>query len=253
MDSRTTASYFRRIRAGGWLATSTVRVCPGYAPGVAVLERESQLAELETALDSAGAGRGSLVLVTGEPGAGKTTLLREFAALIAPRRVVWGLCDDLVTPRPLGPLRDLLGQLGVSTEPEPNVLDTVVTKLSRPHGPTVAVIEDAHWADAATIDVVRFLGRRVGHLPALFVVTFREDEVPPTTRCAGPLAPSGRPTSGTYGCPRCPVAGSPSWPAATTSTRCTTSPVATRSMSPRYSPPRKRPCPPRFGTRSWLG
>jgi DNA-binding CsgD family transcriptional regulator/tetratricopeptide (TPR) repeat protein len=50
----------------------------------------------------------------------------------------------------------------------------------RANGPSVVVLEDLHWADAATLDVLRLLGRRVDSVPALVVVTYRDDELPRT-------------------------------------------------------------------------
>ena len=52
-------------------------------------------------------------------------------------------------------------------------------------GPTICVVEDAHWADEATIDVLTFLARRMETVPALLVVSFRDDEVGPDHRFAG--------------------------------------------------------------------
>ena len=75
-----------------------------------LLEREDQLAALAAARDEAAAGRGSAVLVSGEPGIGKTALLTRFAGeLDGGTRLSWGNCDDLAIPRPLGPFRDIAG------------------------------------------------------------------------------------------------------------------------------------------------
>jgi DNA-binding CsgD family transcriptional regulator/tetratricopeptide (TPR) repeat protein len=150
------------------------------------LERHAQLGGLEAALRDASAGRGSVVLVSGEAGAGKTALLQEFVARCAASvRVLMGLCDDLRTPRPLGPFRDMALEAGgrlqqvVEAGSVAELPDALVEELARPPHPVVGVIEDGHWADEATLDVVRFIGRRIGRLPALLVVTYRDDEVPP--------------------------------------------------------------------------
>jgi predicted ATPase len=72
-----------------------------------LLERDGELDVLGAALDSAAAGRGSVVFIFGEAGIGKTSLLRSFLTRARVRaRVLSGACDDLMTPRTLGPLRD---------------------------------------------------------------------------------------------------------------------------------------------------
>jgi predicted ATPase len=73
-----------------------------------LLERETQLGELQAALEQAESGRGTTVLVAGEAGIGKTWLLQAFAGRVADRaRVLLGTCEDLLTPRMLGPFRDM--------------------------------------------------------------------------------------------------------------------------------------------------
>lgn len=150
-----------------------------------LLERHTQLAELRAALRAAGSGHGALVLVAGEAGAGKTAIVEQFVREHAGgRRVLWGLCDDLLTPRPLGPFRDMAAQVGGELQrisksgPVAKLLDAMREEMVRPPHPVVAVVEDAHWADAATLDALRFLGRRIGRMRALLIVTFRDDEVP---------------------------------------------------------------------------
>lgn len=115
--------------------------------------------------------RGALVLVAGEAGIGKTALLRAFCAG-ADARVLQGACDPLHTPRPLGPLLDILGE-----EPGPSDAFAALAGELRRRAPSVVVIEDLHWADEATLDLVRLLGRRVETLPALVVATYRDDEL----------------------------------------------------------------------------
>jgi DNA-binding CsgD family transcriptional regulator len=153
---------------------------------MALLERGEPLALLGSHWAEARAGRGLVVLVSGEAGIGKTSLIREFVrAGVGEARVLTGACDALSTPRPLGPLVDIAAALpgelaraiagGASLG---DILAALHAELSRPR-PTVLVVEDAHWADTATIDVIRFLVRRVGPTRALVVVTYRDDEVGP--------------------------------------------------------------------------
>ena len=79
----------------------------------ALLERESVLAELEHCLRSAARGAGRVVLLRGEAGVGEGAVFRHYiAGLHGERvRVLCSSCDPLATPRPLGPLIDMLAQL----------------------------------------------------------------------------------------------------------------------------------------------
>jgi hypothetical protein len=126
---------------------------------------------------------GPLVLLAGEAGSGKTTLLRELCSERGGLRSLGG-CDALDTPRPLGPLPDVVaaegGQLGAVVEEEGASPSRVAGALAddlRRRSPTILVLEDLHWADEATLDVVRLLARRLDSLPVLVVVTYRDDEI----------------------------------------------------------------------------
>jgi DNA-binding CsgD family transcriptional regulator len=165
---------------------------------VALLEREPQLAALDAAF-AATASAGCVVLVAGEAGIGKTALVRAFAER-APHaaRVVWSRCDDLVVPRPLGAVRDLAEQaapaLGAALRGgrRAELLEAVRAELARVPG-TVWIVEDVHWADGASLDVLAFLGRGIEDLAALIALTFRDDELPadhPLHRVLGALAPA---------------------------------------------------------------
>jgi DNA-binding CsgD family transcriptional regulator len=147
-----------------------------------LLERFECLSKLDSSL--AGVvrrGRGCLVLVDGEAGVGKTSLVRSFCAEHGGSvRVLWGTCDALFTPRPLGPLFDIaeatggdLEDLVASGARAHEVVATLAREL-RTRAPAVLVLEDVHQADGATLDVLRLLGRRAGGLAALIVVTYRD-------------------------------------------------------------------------------
>jgi predicted ATPase len=146
-----------------------------------LLERDAELRRLRAALDRAGRGHGSVALVSGEAGIGKTSLVRELAAAAPGRvRALVGVCDDLATPRTLGPFRDMAraggGPLTAALEAGPDrdrVLDALHRELAG--RPTLLVVENLHWADDATLDVVRWLAWRIPELPCLLVLTYRDD------------------------------------------------------------------------------
>jgi DNA-binding CsgD family transcriptional regulator/tetratricopeptide (TPR) repeat protein len=146
-----------------------------------LLERDAQLASLDEALASAAAGHGKLVFVGGEAGVGKTALVRRFCVRSRrSARAAWGACDALFAPRPLGPLADVAaeigGELAVLVDRGARaheVLGAVLAELNR--RPTVLVLEDLHWADDATLDLVRLLGKRIHATRGLVLVTYRAD------------------------------------------------------------------------------
>jgi DNA-binding CsgD family transcriptional regulator/tetratricopeptide (TPR) repeat protein len=127
-------------------------------------------------------GTGSLALVSGEAGIGKTSLVRALCDR-SDVDVLWGACEPLFTPRPLGPFVDLAEDAGgalaarVQEVSGPSDLASALVQELRRRGPVVLVVEDLHWADEATLDVVRMLARRVESLPVLLVLTYREEGV----------------------------------------------------------------------------
>ena len=149
------------------------------------LERAVELSALGERLEAVGlSSRGQLVLVGGEAGVGKTTLLRHFCdAHSRSARILWGGCDALFTPRPLGPLltvaHDSGGELEALVESGAmphEVVAALAHELSA-RSPTVFVLEDVHWADEATLDVLTLLARRIETVPALVVSSYRDDEL----------------------------------------------------------------------------
>ena len=171
-----------------------------------LLEREHELTLLaETLATVRGAGSGgALVLVHGEAGVGKTALVSRFVEEAATsRRVLWGACEALFTPRPLGPFLDIAEAAGgdlaacVAGGALPHeVASALVRELDDGSGP-ILVVEDAHWADEATLDVLRLLSGRLAELPALVVVTYRDDELErthPLRTLLGDLATTSKPT-----------------------------------------------------------
>jgi DNA-binding CsgD family transcriptional regulator len=151
-----------------------------------LLEREAEFARLDSALVDAAAGGGSVVLLFGEAGIGKTSVVRAFLNAASGRaRVLAGACDDLLTPRMLGPLRDAargaaagpLAAAAAAGGDRDAVLSAAIEELSDLRRPTVLLVEDVHWADEATLDVLRYVGRRIGGLPAVLLLTYRNNEV----------------------------------------------------------------------------
>jgi DNA-binding CsgD family transcriptional regulator len=171
-----------------------------------LVERHVPLQELKAAWHSA-TSQGCLALIHGEAGIGKTSLVAHFVAHFAeqlrqrkeePARLLWGACDDLFTPRPLGPLHDMAGQLSgtlsrLLQEKADRSLLFAACLSEFQSQPTIAVIEDIHWADEATLDLLKYLGRRIHFTQTLLIVTYRDDELSPQhplRRLLGDLATS---------------------------------------------------------------
>jgi ATP/maltotriose-dependent transcriptional regulator MalT len=148
-----------------------------------LLERSAQLAAFAERLGAMRTDRrGRLLLVCGEAGIGKTALVRAFCDGLGSVRVLWGGCDALRTPRALGPLVDVAEQTGgelAVVVGRGGAAGAVVTALALElrRAPTVLVLEDLHWADEATLDVLRIVARRIEALPALVLATYRDDEL----------------------------------------------------------------------------
>ena len=153
--------------------------------GPALLERGPVLDDLLEAVAAAGTGRGGAALVTGEAGIGKTSVVRALrASLDHGVRVLAGACDDLLSPRALGPLREAAagttGPLAAALAgDQPDAVPGAAVAELAAWRPTVLIVEDLHWADDATLDVLGHVARRLADLPALLVLTFRDEEVPP--------------------------------------------------------------------------
>jgi DNA-binding CsgD family transcriptional regulator/tetratricopeptide (TPR) repeat protein len=165
-----------------------------------MLEREAELSVLADAVQAAATGRGSVVLVFGEAGIGKSSLVEALRArLPAEGRMFVGYCDDLATPRTLGPFRDLVGSVGAELSSavtdghdRDRLLSALRAELDWREHPAVLVIEDVHWADDATLDALRYLIRRIGDLPAVLVLTYRDDEVSREHALTGLLGQASR-------------------------------------------------------------
>jgi len=164
-----------------------------------LLEREAQLKSLGDALSRAKNGEGCIALVSGEAGIGKTSLVEHFLQEQTNSwRILRGACDSLFTPRPLGPLRDiamqtkgsLLRQLQTESDPFEIFASCLIEVSAQP---TIVVVEDVHWADEATLDLLKYLGRRIRQTMSLMILTYRDDEIGtdhPLRRLLGDLGSS---------------------------------------------------------------
>ena len=179
--------------------------------------RADELRRLEAALAAAAEGRGSTVLIAGEAGIGKTRLASELAerAREAGATVLSGRCIDLVGSglpylplvealRPLrrspalanvgGSLRELsrlvpeLSEPGMPMPPAVGGPDSQLRLLEETRdvlervgaeAPVVLVLEDLHWADGSTLDLVAFLAHAARAQRMLVVATYRSDEIEP--------------------------------------------------------------------------
>lgn len=154
-----------------------------YDLAMALVEREAAFAALDECAERAKAGRGGLALVVGEAGAGKTAFVEAFVARRPDHiRLLWGSCDPLPTPRPLGPIVDASTELAPTTrsvihdaEHAYDIFDAVFDDIAAT--PSIVVIDDLHWADQGTVDLLRFVLRRVQRSRSLLILTARNDEV----------------------------------------------------------------------------
>lgn len=150
-----------------------------------LLEREQFFGQLEAILDEVAAGSGQCVLVSGEAGIGKTSFVERFAEAHRKRAgLLWGACDALFTPRPLGPLYDIAHQIRGNLltlleeeAPRTSIFSAFLDHMEQSPSPSVTVIEDVHWADEATLDLLKFLGRRIHRVPSMLIVTYRDDQI----------------------------------------------------------------------------
>lgn len=142
---------------------------------------------------------GKVVLLSGEAGFGKTSLLRAALDTLDHKwRVLLAVSEPLDVPAAFTPLYDLITELPAELQHDirfgagrmpvfSGMLDLV--KNDR----VVLVLEDVHWADEATLGLVRYLGKRMGSTQSVLIVTFRSEEInvnPPLRLVVADLGPS---------------------------------------------------------------
>jgi predicted ATPase len=154
-------------------------------PAEDLIERTTALASMVHAVAQAAAGEGRCIVVSGEAGIGKTRLIGALREQVGqPLRWLQAGCDALHTPRPLGPLVDLAASFPLvladalhAGRTYNGLFPSLLTWLRRSDPTSVLVIEDLHWADEATLDGIRYLGRRVGEAGFLLIVTLRREQL----------------------------------------------------------------------------
>lgn len=163
-----------------------------------LVEREGQLTSLQGVI-SGSAEEGHVVLVSGEAGHGKTSLLNAFVDGIDHRfTILSAACEPVGIPAPFAPLYDLLDQL------PPDLVTDIRSGVGRPaiyagvldvlkNNRVVLVVEDVHWADEATLGLVRYLGHRIDPTGSVLIITYRSEEVhvnPPLRLVIADLGPA---------------------------------------------------------------
>ncbi|MDI3341320.1 MAG: AAA family ATPase [Sphaerobacter sp.] len=157
--------------------------------------RASEQASLRAALADALSGRGRLVLISGEAGIGKTALARRLCqeAREQGALVLVSHCYDLTETPPYGPWAELVDRgAALLDAPMPPFEETVARTASQlalfaqmrdwlrdlaARQPLVLLLEDLHWADAGSLDLLRFVARGGATEPLLLLVTYRDEEV----------------------------------------------------------------------------
>lgn len=151
-----------------------------------LLERRVPLEKLAHAREAAVSGGGQTVLVGGPAGIGKTRLIEAFASSLPDATPVhWAGCEALFAARPLGPLFDFAEQVGgefanllQSGADNHGIFTAFLALVERPElAGAVFVIEDIHWADNATMDFLKYIGRRISKSRCLLLASYRDDEI----------------------------------------------------------------------------
>ena len=171
-------------------------------PGPTIVGRKDEQDRLEALLGSVAQGNGAVALVSGEAGIGKTTLVRDLSREANERGwvVLQGGCYDLTTTPPYGPWAEVVRSYPAIGDSLPDLPDQIQRdggiagvgsqfllfetlheffgEVSE-HLPLLLVLEDLHWSDPASLELLRFLGRNSRERRMLLLVTYRDDELSP--------------------------------------------------------------------------
>ena len=159
----------------------------------AFLGRANELRELELTLEAVRTGAGATILLAGEAGMGKTRLAQELArrARDAEFEVLLGRSIDLVgTELPFQPFVDAMRPVG-DPPPPAQTADSQLQMFGEAlavlaeraaAAPVLLVLEDVHWAEPSTLDLVVYLAHNVDDHPVLLLLTYRADEPASTER-----------------------------------------------------------------------
>lgn len=160
-----------------------------YSPPARLVGRGKEVDQLASLLDNVRAGRGHVAVISGEAGVGKTALVRQLSSRA---NIVTGYSYEMGAAPPYSPWMDILAQIEVPvSRQQPHapyvprhasldrleVLSRVVDGLSRApqQRPLAVVLEDIHWADRASIEILQPIAQRVVEIPILLIVTYRSD------------------------------------------------------------------------------
>ncbi|MGN6360027.1 MAG: AAA family ATPase [Thermomicrobiales bacterium] len=167
-------------------------------PGAVLVGRQREQQSLRAYFAAAQAGHGSVVLIGGEAGIGKTALAEELGREAANQGalVLTGRCYDRTETPPYGPWIELLNgqeaireQLSFTPAPNGRTHTSIASQNLLFHRaqqsltdlaarqPLVIFLDDLHWADAGSLDFLRYLARQLATLPILLVITYRADEL----------------------------------------------------------------------------
>jgi DNA-binding CsgD family transcriptional regulator len=150
-----------------------------------LLERQDSLKELSQLVKNVKAGEGRTVLLSGEAGIGKTSLIKYFTRGLNPDiEILWGNCDALFTPRPLGPLYDIAYQMKSNLikmieneEKRVSIFSAFLNYLENKSNLKIVIVEDIHWADESTLDLIKFLARRINRTHSILILSYRDEEI----------------------------------------------------------------------------
>lgn len=189
--------------------------------------RDAELRLMHDARRALSRRRGSVVLLGGEPGMGKSRLLAEFTSSIGGGRAPYYAYGEALedAPRPYGPFRSVLASLVRASRYAPDDTTSVTARALSALIPdsigdarrampsseriekaelfagvlgyfstltekraTIVALEDLHWADSATLELLCHLAPRIGQMRLMIVATYRDDEIHPQRRIFAPLA-----------------------------------------------------------------